>query len=243
MARKDITFGEPFHRTKQTLLIFCSAILVTRIPGIDVTGSTGILGVSLRNVNIDHIRWGLLAAATYYFIGFLLEALAERHSNTGTSRFGTSETLGDELKNVADQIRNSVSSGGFYEQQWREAVTGLERAARTFSENLHGIRMMSTPNENGGRQFVSEQVLRGYEQASETLPALFSEAVSQVEEATSYYTRSADKTEEIVTMLRADVRGLASDIRWWKRLQFYGWDVIGATVMFGLAVYFSTVPF
>lgn len=244
MARRDLTLGESFHRTKRTLLLFCTAIVVTRIPGIDVTSHSGLLGLSLVNVDIDLIRWLLWFAASYYLSGFLLEAITERQSNAGSLRMGGVNGLADDIENFRSKIAHEQ---GVLEGKIKSAgaaVEGFQDNLERIRSDLNELSVKAHPNSSGGRTFIGENMAREYLERADRLPSEVLGTITaswhdHAAQSQASYARAIELFED----LKSDLHRLARDIMGTRRLLFYGWEIGGALLMFTIATIAMPRPF
>lgn len=236
---------ESFHRTKRTLLLFCTALAVTRIPGIDVTSHSGLLGVSFKAVDIDLIRWLLLGAASYYFVGTLLEGLALRHSNAGAlslervrgvsalitfaqARLAEKDEdvviLADKLRAVLSKTRADAEQTAMHASLLRGKVESANKGVDSpgiLSGEIVGLNQMLTNIE----RWMAE---------TETAPALVAEAEGRVND-------SLKDLEMFLERLRMDVNRLQLRVVGSRWLHFYGWELGAAVVMFLTAIAASPI--
>ena len=240
MARRELTTGENFHRLKRTTLLFCAAVLLTRLPGIDVTSSSGILGVSIERVPIDLVRVLLGAAAIYYFIGFGFEAVAEHQSSYDLT--GTAE---------ARELKADLAS-------WRERVNADEKHIRAAFDRVQ----LSEPAITAAIEKIETTLLSVQDnltRAVKSQPELHERLVRAVEtelqqiRSLAYNVGGAiltrqgllHKLTEVDGTLKdvsRDVKRLLADVKLLRGAQFYAWDVGGVSIAFLAALIALPVP-
>lgn len=248
----DLNISEAFHRLKRTVLLFSAVLFVVSIADPKEVGSLHMTILDL-DISMAVARLLLFGAATYYLIGFLLEARvcirlnANIFSRSPGRKFELAiEAVACELeihaKTFSDEVPKIVSAYNGQVQRLEDAIErlsvdpSLESYLGGEREGNYMLRRQLSPEEIEAREASIKDGVRtnlinqGYESAGELQSTLKSQnaalaALSEEAKSAAQVARKAHKDLTTLNQLTSAER----------RLSFWVWEIGGAMVAYVVA--------
>lgn len=231
MTKRDLQFGDAFHRNKRTLLVLCSALLLTRIPNIDVTGHSGLIGVSFEQVDIRLIRGLLWTGAAYYALGFWLEWWSAYQSNSGALSIEGAVGLNHAVVEHKDRFIKNVEELSATHKNIKDMYYELGKILENTNRFAENIRSDLSTNKTSNLYLTEKLYIEQLNQISDlkTHSAGYLHDIS--ERLFNLHTKSNGILGEIQTAAKHLGR-LSSDAVAARRFQFIAWEGLASVGYF-----------
>lgn len=227
MSKRELVLSDSFHRTKRTLLIFCSAIIITRIPTIDAAKDQVVLGIAMSNFDIRLIRTLLYVSASYYMVGFILEAITERQSHSEILRYGGMGKLKSDVHRFWTEVIEKRDAVGRSIEQLQLSLDEIKRKLDLYGPYVY-------PNSGPPTHAPHLNPESAAEPAVEMVMDV-QIAIDSSKDRLHEIPRQIENLDSKVIDLNRNFRRLSRDIFQTRRFHFYVWEIGGATSIFVFA--------